>query len=105
VDLAEMAAHGTHEAAGSATDLEGAAAGNRNLCGKALQLAFEVADDVGGRREEFAVVLVAAAEGHVVICVFAGALVPVGAHAVADGLVWRSVQGASLLLSTRMTRM
>src|SRR5580658_7769033 len=42
VDLAEVAAHGTHEAAWSAADLEGAARGRCKIWRKALELAFQI---------------------------------------------------------------
>ena len=50
---------------------------------EALQFAFEIANHVGGCREKLVVVLIAAAEGDIVVGVFACALVPFGAHALA----------------------
>ncbi len=83
MDFAELAAHGAHEAAGSAADFESAAGGGRCVGGEAAEFAFEIADEVGRGGEEFGVVLIAAAEGDVVIGVFARAIVPIGAHALA----------------------
>ena len=48
-----------------------------------LEFAFEIANDIGGSGEEFGVILIATSEGDVVVGVFPGALVPVGAHALA----------------------
>ena len=76
VDFAEVAAHRPHQAAGAAADFE-----RRIAAAEALQLQFQALDDVGAGGEELLVVLFAAAEGDVVVGVFAGALVPVGAHA------------------------
>jgi hypothetical protein len=42
-----------------------------------------IADEVGRGGEEFGVVLVSAAEGDVVVRVFACAIVPIGPHALA----------------------
>ncbi len=75
VDLAEMAAHGAHQTARPATDFE-----RRVAARQARQLRFQVAQDVGRGSEKLFVVLFAAAEGDVVIGVFAGASVPIGAH-------------------------
>ena len=96
VDFAEVAAHGTHQAARSAADFERAAHADGNARGQAFQLAFEIANNIGGGGEELAVVLFAAAKSDVVVRVFAGALVPLGAHAVVNGL---SAEIDSTLLS------
>lgn len=76
VDLAEVTAHGAEQASGSAADFE-----RRGAAGEARQLGFEHPDGGGRGGEELAVGLLAAAEGDVVVGVLAGALVPVGAHA------------------------
>ena len=75
VDLREVPAHGAHQAARTATDFE-----RRASAREARQLRFQVANDVGASREKLFLVLLAAAEGDVVVGVFAGARVPVGAH-------------------------
>src|SRR5205809_624124 len=57
MDLVEVAAEGTHEAAGAAADLERGAAR-----GQALEFGGQVLDDIGGSGEELLVALLAAAE-------------------------------------------
>ena len=52
VDLAEVPAHRTHQPPRSAADLQSASRCNGNVLRQPLQLAFEVANDVGGRREK-----------------------------------------------------
>ena len=85
VNFAEVAAHGTHEAAGSAADFKGAAHPDGNVRGQAFQLAFEIANNVGCGVEELSVILFAPAKSHVVVRVFAGAFIPLGSHAVLNG--------------------
>jgi hypothetical protein len=73
--------------AGSAADFEGAAGGGRLGGGEALELFFEFAENVGGGGEELGFVLIAAAESDIVVGVFEGAGVPIGAHAFVEGRV------------------
>ena len=47
----------------------------------AFQLELQGLDDIGAGGEELLVVLLAAAESDVIVGIFAGALVPIGAHA------------------------
>ena len=76
VDLGEVAAHGTHQAAWSASDFE-----RRVAARQALQFPAERADHIGGGGEELLVVLIVPAERDIVVGVFARALIPIGAHA------------------------
>ena len=76
VDFAEVAAHGTHQASGSAADFE-----RRVPAAQAFQVQFQGLGNVAAGGEKLLVVLFPAAESDVIIGVFAGALVPVGAHA------------------------
>ena len=78
VDLAEVAAQRPHQAARAAADFERA----RRAPRQALQLRLPAPLTMSARGgEELLVILLAAAEGDVIIGVLAGALVPVGAHA------------------------
>ena len=61
-----------------------------------MQLQFQAFDDVGGGGEELLVILLAAAEGDVIVSVFAGALVPIVAHALQD---FRIVHFAVVILT------
>src|SRR5580698_5362527 len=76
VNLCEVAAQRTHESAWSATNFEGGVASR-----KPRQIHLQPANDVATSREKLGLVLPAAAECDIVIGVFAGALVPIGAHA------------------------
>ena len=67
MDFGEVAAHGAHEAAGSAADFESAPGGGRGVGGEAFELAFEVADDIDGGGEEFVIVLIAPSERDVIV--------------------------------------
>lgn len=78
VDLPEMAAERADEPARSAADFEGGPA--LGPPGQTPQFGFELAYQVGGSGEEFVVILLSASEGHVVVRVFAGAIVPLRAH-------------------------
>src|ERR1700681_1040741 len=79
MNFSEIPAHGPHQSPGTAPDLQrstGAAISRR----KTLQFRFQSVDYIRRRVEEFPIVLASAAEGDVVVSVFHGALVPVGAH-------------------------
>src|SRR5437016_1320807 len=79
MNFSEIPAHGPHQTPRAAPDLQRsprAAIGRR----KALQFRFQSVDYIRRRVEEFLVVLASATEGDVVVSVFHGALVPVGAH-------------------------
>ena len=82
VDFAEVAAQRPHQPSRSAADFE-----RRAASPQALQIHLQRDHDLLAGREELLVVLLAAAEGHVVVCVLPGPLVPVGPHAVEDFLV------------------
>jgi hypothetical protein len=82
MNFGEVAAHGTHQASGTAADLQGlpcAALSGRH----AAQLGFQAVDYFRRGGVEIGVALLAAAEGDVVSGVLAGAGVPVIAHLVA----------------------
>ena len=83
MDFAKVLGHGAHEAAGSAANFE-CAAGARMRGGDALQLPLESCDDFDAGVLEFAIGLVTPAKGDVIIGIFAGAGVPVLAHALFD---------------------
>ncbi len=72
-----MAAERAHQAAGTAADFERGVAGPRSR----FRSRSRSLHHVGAGGEELLVVLLAAAEGDVIIGVFAGALVPIVAHA------------------------
>ena len=76
VDLAEVAAQGPHQASRAAADFE-----RRIPAAHPFQVQFQALHNFAGRGEKLFVVLLAPAEGNIVVGVFAGALVPIGAHA------------------------
>ena len=75
VDLFEMSAHGPQKPPGPASDFERTAFARHTL-----EFRFQSADHIGTGCEELFVVLFAAAEGYVVVGVFASALIPFGTH-------------------------
>lgn len=83
VDLAEPAAHGAHQASGSAADFERAACRGHDSRRETPDFAVEIANDIDGSGEKLGVILIATSEGDVVIGVFLGTLVPIGPHALA----------------------
>ena len=76
VDLGEVAAQRPHQASRAAADFE-----RRIPAAHAFQVPLQALHDVAGGGEKLLVVLLPAAESDVIVSVFAGALVPVGAHA------------------------
>ena len=76
MNFLEGATERAHQAAGTAADFERGVAAL-----EALQLRQQLLHGGRGGGEELVVGLLAAAEGHVVIGVFAGAPIPIGAHA------------------------
>src|SRR5262249_41652681 len=96
-----MPAHGPHQAAGAAADLERlpfAALALRN----ASQLHFEAVDDLGGSCEEFGVFLISAPECYVVTRVFASARVPILAHSGADFRIGHLLVGVLVELGVQV---
>src|SRR5580698_5472729 len=94
VDFDEVAAHGAHDAAGSAADFEGSpgsAFGERD----AAQLRFEAGDHFGGGRVKFGVVLIAAAEGYVIARIFTSSRVPIVAHPRGDVVSVHTISGSN----------
>jgi hypothetical protein len=79
MDFGEMAAHGPHKPAGSATDFERFPA-KRFLGGDAAELGFQPADDFQRGREKPCVVLPAPPEGDVISRVIPRARIPILAH-------------------------
>src|ERR1035437_8957460 len=76
MDLAEVAAQRPHQASGAAADFE-----RRLPAAHAFQVPLQALHNVAGGGEELLVVLLPAAESDVIVSVFAGTLIPVGAHA------------------------
>ena len=81
VNLAEVAAHGEHEAAGSTADFESAAFGGGPRR-EAREFPLERRQILGGGGEEVLLGLVLTTEGDVKMRVLAGSAIPLRAHAV-----------------------
>src|SRR5581483_4975584 len=86
MNFAEMPGQGLHQPAGATADFERSPSSAVGLCGQALQLRLKLAQHVRRRGFKLCFLLIAPAEGDVVVRVFASALVPIGAHALADGI-------------------
>ena len=76
VDLGEVAAQRPQQPARAAADFE-----RRVTPAEALQIQLQALGDVAARGKKLLVILLAAAEGYIVVGVFAGAVVPIRAHA------------------------
>ncbi len=75
-----------HQPAGAAADLERAPGAAIGVFRKPLEFEFQARQNICGRGVEAFFVLIAASEGDIVMRVFPGALVPIGAHPVANGV-------------------
>jgi len=84
MDFAEMPAHRTHQTPRPAADLERPPLGRGFLRRQSLQFAFQIAHHIFGSRKKLTVILIPSSERDVIIRVLAGALVPVGAHALVN---------------------
>ena len=85
VDFAEVAAQRFHQTAGAASDFERSPSPAVGFGLQPLQLRFDGPQNVGGRGQKFRLILIPSSKGNVIVRVFPGALVPIGAHALADG--------------------
>jgi hypothetical protein len=86
VDLAEVAAERFHQASRTAPDFKRSPSPPIGLCWQPLELRFDRAENVGGGGVKLGFVLISSPERNVVVRVFARALVPIGTHALADGI-------------------
>ena len=87
VNLGEVLAEGPQQASGAAPEFE-----RRVSVAQAPQLAGEKPQYISSRGKKLLVILFAAAEGDVIICVFPGARVPVRAHSLQHfGIVFHLV--------------
>jgi hypothetical protein len=84
VDFAEVPAQRFDQTAGAASNFEGPPRTAVGLRRQPLELGFDIRDDVECSGQESGFILIASAEGDVIVSVFAGAFVPIGAHALAD---------------------
>ena len=106
VDLTEMRAHGPHQTSGSAADFKRTPRFQRDVRREPFEFAFQITDHVRRGREKFFVVLIAPAEGDVIVSIFARAVIPLGAHTVANCLIGgRVFHPAILSQGRRQTRM